>query len=96
MIPRATYRVQLHAGFTFDELPGRADDGNFVLSRFMLEAAPKLPPGQSVPLSRVELHKPRADFNQGGYHIEETLKEGTQAGWAIGASHLPLATIWTG
>ena len=63
--------------------PGRADDGNFVVSRFILEAAPKLPPGQSVPLSRVELHKPRADFNQGGYHIEETLKEGTRAGWAV-------------
>jgi hypothetical protein len=63
--------------------PGRADDGNFVLSRFILDAAPKLPPGQSVPLSRVELHKPRADFNQGGYHIEESLKEGSEAGWAV-------------
>jgi WD40 repeat protein/mono/diheme cytochrome c family protein len=63
--------------------PGRAPDGNFVLTEIELSAAPKADPKQTKP---VKLVHPLADFNQEGYHVSsavdgDTNNQGT--GWAV-------------
>ncbi len=60
--------------------PGRAEDGNFVLTAFRVQAALESDPAH---LMKVELQNPRADFNQEGYNVKESLVEGTKAGWAV-------------
>ncbi len=63
--------------------PGRAPDGNFVLTEIEVLAAPKANPGQVKP---VKLQTPLADFNQDGYSIGlaidgDRTNQGT--GWAV-------------
>lgn len=46
--------------------PGRAGDGNFVLTEFEVRAAPKSDPSKA---GKVTLQKPLADFSQEGYDV---------------------------
>lgn len=46
--------------------PGRAPNGNFVLSEFTLSAWPK---GQPDAKAKVELQNAKADYSQGGYDV---------------------------
>ena len=63
--------------------PGRSPDGNFVLTEFELDAAPKSDPTKSV---KVKLAKARATFSQAGYSVASAI-DGRMAaslnGWAI-------------
>ena len=63
--------------------PGRAPDGNFVLTEFELSAAPKASPKDAKP---VKLQAPKASFEQAGFSIAATIdgdrtNQGT--GWAL-------------
>lgn len=60
--------------------PGRAPNGNLVLSELKLTAAPKADPAKSVPLS---LAGAVADFNQDGYPVFNALDGNPGTGWAI-------------
>jgi hypothetical protein len=72
--------------------PGRASDGNFVLTEFQVSAAPKSNPTQVKP---VTLQNALADFSQIGQDIKAAIDgdaDNPVAGWAI----MPLAgmTHW--
>ncbi len=63
--------------------PGRAGDGNFVLTELELAAAPKAKPGESKP---VKLQNALADFSQENYPVKnlidgEAKNQGN--GWAV-------------
>jgi hypothetical protein len=63
--------------------PGRAADGNFVLTEIEAYAAPKVDPKQMKP---VKLESPLADFSQEGFGVDQaidgdTTNQGT--GWAV-------------
>jgi WD40 repeat protein len=63
--------------------PGRATDGNFVLTEFEVTAAPKADPKQAKP---VKLQNPLASFTQAGFSIAAAIdgdrtNQGT--GWAL-------------
>ncbi|MGC8638382.1 MAG: DUF1549 domain-containing protein [Isosphaeraceae bacterium] len=63
--------------------PGRAPDGNFVLTEIEVAAAPKADPKQAKP---VKLQTPLADFSQEGYAVAQAVdgdrtNQGT--GWAV-------------
>lgn len=60
--------------------PGRAGNGNFVLSEFKLSAAPKSDPAKSVPVS---LQNASADFNQESFAVSAALDGNEGTGWAI-------------
>jgi hypothetical protein len=63
--------------------PGRADDGNFVLSDLEVYAAPA---GGESQRALVDLKSAKADFVQGGFDINMTLntrEPGHQSGWAV-------------
>jgi hypothetical protein len=63
--------------------PGRAPDGNFVLSAIELQATHQTPGAIGM---AVDLEKPQADFTQGGFSVEQTLDTrdpNHQGGWAI-------------
>jgi hypothetical protein len=63
--------------------PGRAPDGNFVLTELEVFAAPKSNPKQAQP---VKLQAPLADFSQEGYAVEQAIDgDATNqgAGWAV-------------
>jgi hypothetical protein len=63
--------------------PGRADDGNFVLSDLEVYAAPI---GGESQRTLVDLKSAKADFVQGGFDINMTLntrEPGHQSGWAV-------------
>jgi WD40 repeat protein len=67
--------------------PGRAPDGNFVLTEFEVAAAPKSDPKQVKP---VALEKPLADFSQANFAIGLAIdgnKNGGNNGWAISPSY---------
>ena len=61
---------------------GRADNGNFVLTGFEVEAAPEAPsaPSRPVPLSRAE-----ADYFQaaGDFRVEKAIDTDPSTGWAV-------------
>lgn len=67
--------------------PGRAGDGNFVLSEFEVFAAPDAKPAES---KKVELHKPLADFSQQNFEIAKAVNgnpnDGNK-GWAISPAY---------
>lgn len=62
--------------------PGRASDGNLVLTEFQLTAAPKADPKQAKP---VALQTPLADFSQANFDVKEVLdgNPNRQNGWAL-------------
>ncbi len=71
--------------------PGRADNGNFCLSRIYVTASPKNDPTQK---QEVTLVAPRATYQQNDGHlaIEASLDDNLRSGWAvdfggIGKSH---------
>jgi tetratricopeptide (TPR) repeat protein len=59
--------------------PGRAGNGNFVLSEFKVEA--RLP-GEAKPRA-VELTRALADFSQGGYPVQNAIDGKLGTGWAL-------------
>ena len=67
--------------------PGRAGDGNFVLTEFEVFAAPA---GKLAEAKKVDLHKPLADFSQQGYEIAKAISGNPNdggKGWAVSSSH---------
>ena len=62
--------------------PGRATDGNFVLSEFQVSAAPKATPDQA---KAVGLHAALADFSQGEFDVAKAVDGNLddQRGWAV-------------
>lgn len=67
--------------------PGRAGDGNFVLSEFEIFAAPAAKPAEA---KKVDLHKPLADFSQANFEIAKAVNgnpnDGNK-GWAISPAY---------
>lgn len=59
--------------------PGRAANGNFVLTGFRVLHIDSSGKEQSV-----ALHRARADYSQSGFSPAAVLQEGTSAGWAVG------------
>jgi len=60
--------------------PGRAGNGNFVLTGFELLATPLGSDGEAKP---VKITKAIADHSQEGYPVSHTLDGKTETGWAI-------------
>ena len=63
--------------------PGRAPDGNFVLTELQLAAAPKATANQSKP---VGLQNPLADFSQDGFEVAKAADGNSNdaaGGWAV-------------
>ncbi len=64
--------------------PGRAgNDGNFVLTEFIVEQAPKSDPKKK---SKVDLKNAKATFNQANYNVKTAIdgkRPGGSNGWAI-------------
>ncbi|HWE38821.1 MAG TPA: DUF1553 domain-containing protein, partial [Isosphaeraceae bacterium] len=63
--------------------PGRASDGNFVLTEFELSAAPKANPKDAKP---VKLQSPRGSFQQAGFSVAATIdgdRTNQGSGWAL-------------
>ncbi|MEE2642276.1 MAG: DUF1549 and DUF1553 domain-containing protein [Planctomycetota bacterium] len=60
--------------------PGRAENGNFVLSELKLFAAPKKDPSKRV---EIKLVRPSASFSQEGWAIAGTLDGNPATGWAV-------------
>lgn len=67
--------------------PGRAGDGNFVLSEFEVFASPAAKPAEA---KKVDLHKPLADFSQANFEIAKAVNgnpnDGNK-GWAISPAY---------
>lgn len=72
--------------------PGRAPNGNFVLSELVIQAAPKAEPTKNSPLA---LHNAQADFQQNGLPAINAVDGNPDTGWAVdpqgGKPHL---AIW--
>ncbi len=60
--------------------PGRAQNGNFVLTQFNIAIAPA---GDPAKQQKVELHSPKATFAQDGWPIANTLDGNDATGWAV-------------
>lgn len=60
--------------------PGRAQNGNFVLSDIIVTAAPKADPAAQT---KVQLHSPVATFAQDNWPIVNTLDGNDGTGWAV-------------
>lgn len=62
--------------------PGRADDGNYVLTEIELRWATESEPDA---WKSVSLHKPQADFSQGSFPVKNAIdgNKGGNNGWAI-------------
>jgi WD40 repeat protein/mono/diheme cytochrome c family protein len=63
--------------------PGRGPNGNFVLTEFVVQAAPKADPTKAEP---VALRRPLADFNQQGFDVARAINGNPRAGdkgWAV-------------
>ena len=60
--------------------PGRAGNGNVVLSRFALQSGA---PGSADAPNVVKLATAKADFEQGGYPAAATIDDNPESGWAI-------------
>jgi hypothetical protein len=71
--------------------PGRAGDGNFVLTDLRLAVAPQ---GESTKPRRIGLHNARADFAQDGFTVANAIDNDPQSGWALspqlGKAHVAL------
>jgi hypothetical protein len=75
-----------HPSFTNKGL-ARSDSGNFVLTRFAVEAEE----GQDKKRGEVKLAKAVADFHQGSLTIDGTIDNNPNTGWAV--LHTPDMTI---
>ena len=68
--------------------PGRAPNGNFVVSQFIVEWHPLGLPQKTV---RAAIQSAEADFSQGGYEVQSAIDGTSARGWAIvprtGQSH---------
>ncbi len=68
--------------------PGRAPNGNFVVSQFIVEWNPPKEPKKK---SRVKLQNAKADFSQVNYEVQTALDDNPDKGWAVvpqtGKSH---------
>jgi hypothetical protein len=60
--------------------PGRAQNGNFVLSELKLTAAPKADPSKAEP---VALQNASADFSQENWHVSAAIDGSEDTGWAV-------------
>ncbi|MEX2140241.1 MAG: DUF1553 domain-containing protein, partial [Pirellulales bacterium] len=60
--------------------PGRADNGNFVLSELHVTAASQSDPGTMIP---VELQSAVADFSQEGWPVASAIDGNPGTGWAV-------------
>jgi hypothetical protein len=60
--------------------PGRADNGNFVLSELKLKASPKSDPSKAEP---IELQSAVADFSQEGWPVANAIDGNPGTGWAV-------------
>ena len=60
--------------------PGRATNGNFVLSELKLSAAPKADPPKAEP---VALQNASADFSQDNWHVAGAIDGSEDTGWAV-------------
>ena len=60
--------------------PGRAGNGNVVLSRFAIQSGA---PGSADAPNLVKLATAKADFEQGGYPAAATIDDNPESGWAI-------------
>jgi WD40 repeat protein len=60
--------------------PGRAPNGNFVLSEFRVEWSPQAEPNKKTP---VVLQNAQADFSQSGYEVPTAIDGKRDKGWAV-------------
>ena len=60
--------------------PGRALNGNFVVSEFKLSAGPLSDPAKATPVS---LQNPSADFHQEGWNVAGAIDGNEGSGWAV-------------
>ena len=60
--------------------PGRASDGNFVLSEFVVKAARADKPMDTVVIPLME---PQADFSQAGWEVKGAIDGNTGSGWGV-------------
>jgi hypothetical protein len=60
--------------------PGRAANGNFVVSELKLSAAPKADPAKGTPAS---LQSPAAEFSQDGWNVSAAIDGNDGTGWAV-------------
>jgi hypothetical protein len=60
--------------------PGRAQNGNFVLSEFKLTEAPASAPEKAKP---VPLQNAKATYSQPGFGVQQAIDNNPQTGWAI-------------
>lgn len=60
--------------------PGRAPNGNFVLSEFRVTASPE---GDPVKAKPVPLHNAKADFSQDQYPVAHAIDGKKETGWAV-------------
>jgi hypothetical protein len=60
--------------------PGRAPDGNFVLSQIRATAAPQAEPGKTKP---VRFTRATADFSQNDFAVTRALQGSGDSGWAV-------------
>jgi hypothetical protein len=81
--------VRLEAIATNGQGPGRAENGNFVLSHFTAALAGGAPP--------IEFSAAKADFSQAGFPPEDSINPKPDAGWAVspelGKSHFVVYTL---
>ena len=62
------------------EGPGRADNGNFVLTTFAVHASPTS--GDQGP-QKIELTNAKADFSQNDWQVEKAINDSPTDGWAV-------------
>jgi len=65
--------------------PGRAGDGNFILTRFRVAAAARVPATQpAIEPAEAAIESAKATFEQKGFGVTGTLDEKNETGWGIG------------
>jgi hypothetical protein len=76
--------------------PGRATNGNFVLSEITITAAPRNTPGEMRP---VKIARAQADASQKGWEIEKAIDGKLETGWGVdlqdGKSNVSRAATFT-
>lgn len=70
--------------------PGRADNGNFILSEFKVSVAPRGDPTAKV---SVVLHEAKAEHSQADHDIKLAIDGDRKTGWAINTADLKNANV---